>query len=110
MIHKKDDTILMISYFSSTKGCSPAELVDDKIYALDKLDKKVILVSSMFSKEHISKNILHFRVPSLSLQDIKHEISEMKTSNMKVPFFYYFSFRLSFLLLDYLQIIYKSFF
>ena len=79
--------ILMITYFYATKGCCPAEWADDKLDAICKMDTNTILLSSVFSKENTQVNVKHYRVPSLSLQDLKHELHELKIENMSIPYF-----------------------
>lgn len=82
----KNEKILAITYFYGTKGCCPAEWADDKVDAMCKIDKKTILLTSIFSKKNLDKNVIHYRIPSLSVQDLKHEISEIKNENMPVPY------------------------
>jgi hypothetical protein len=81
----KKDNILMITYFYATQGCCPAEWADDKISALDHLGKKVILLSSISSKKLCNKNVKHYRIPSLSLIDLRHEIDDLKNDKQPIP-------------------------
>jgi len=85
--NNNEDKILMISYFYATKGCCPAEWADDKTNALSTIGKKIILLSSVFSIKSCDKNIVHYRVPSLSIVDLKHELHEIKINNLKMPWF-----------------------
>lgn len=81
-----NEKILTITYFYGTKGCCPAEWADDKVDAMCKIDKKTILLTSIFSKKNLDKNVIHYRIPSLSVQDLKHELHELKIENMKIPY------------------------
>ena len=80
------EKILTITYFYGTKGCCPAEWADDKVDAICKIDKKTILLTSIFSKKNTNKNVIHYRIPSLSVQDLKHEVHELKIEDMKIPY------------------------
>lgn len=85
----KEKKILIVSYFANRKACCPAEWVDDKIDSLLKLESRLIVVSSLISEKYNHPNIKHYRVPSLSPKDLKHEISELyakKQLSMKVLF------------------------
>lgn len=82
-----NEKILMITYFYGTKGCCPAEWADDKLDAMCKMDKNTILLTSLFSKKNTQNGVKHYRVQSLSIQDIKHELHELKIENMSVPYF-----------------------
>ncbi|MCE0493768.1 hypothetical protein [Vibrio salinus] len=70
--------ILFLSYFYGVQGCCPAEWADDKVDALSKMNRKIILVSALSSKKCSLSNVKHFRVPSFSWTDFKHEIDELK--------------------------------
>lgn len=87
MFLNKKDSILMITYFYALQGCCPAEWAEDKISALDYLGKKVILLSSISSKKLCNKNVKHYRIPSLSLVDLRHEIDELKNDKQPIPKF-----------------------
>lgn len=76
----------MITFFYGTRGCCPAEWADDKVDAICKMDKNTILLTSIFSKKDLNKNVVHYRIPSLSIQDLRHEISEIKNEKMPVPY------------------------
>ncbi|WP_114785921.1 hypothetical protein [Vibrio tetraodonis] len=78
--------ILFISYFQGVKGCCPAEWADDKIDAMNKLDREVILISSIISKKYDSQGVKHYRVPSLSWTDLKTEYYQLKADKQKIPY------------------------
>jgi hypothetical protein len=80
------EKILTITYFYGTKGCCPAEWADDKVDTMCKIDKRTILLTSIFSKKNTDKNVIHYRIPSLSIQDFKHEIGELKNEKMELPY------------------------
>jgi hypothetical protein len=82
-----NDKILMITYFYGTKGCCPAEWADDKLDALCKMDKNTILLTSIFSRKNTQDSVKHYRIPSLSIVDVKHELHELKIENMNIPYF-----------------------
>ncbi|MCT7581814.1 hypothetical protein [Aliarcobacter butzleri] len=81
-----NEKILTITYFYGTKGCCPAEWADDKIDTMCKLEKNTILITSIFSKKNTSNKVIHYRVPSLSIQDFRHELGEIKNENMQIPY------------------------
>lgn len=78
--------MLIITYFYSVSGCCPAEWADDKVDALAKQYKKVVLITSLSSRKSTAPNVKHFRVPSLSLIDVRLEIDDIKADNRKVPY------------------------
>lgn len=88
----KKDRLLLISYFYGTKGCCPAEWADDKVDAISKIGNKIILLTSISSKKNESKGVIHYRIPSLSIQDLKHELSELKNEKMDIPYIQLFLF------------------
>lgn len=65
------EKILMITYFYGTKGCCPAEWADDKVDAMCKMDNNTILLTSIFSRKNNTKGVFHYRIPSLSIQDLR---------------------------------------
>lgn len=77
--------ILIISFFSSRTGCSPAVWLDDKIDSCLKLGYSITLVSSLFSKKVLHKKVKHFRLPSLSYLDLKIEFLETRQLPGGIP-------------------------
>ena len=65
--------ILLISYWINKQGNSPGIMADDKIYNLSKLGYKIIVLSSCDSSLIKNKNIIHYRVPSISFNDFFYE-------------------------------------
>lgn len=86
MKNNTKEKILVITYFYGTRGCCPAEWADDKLDAMCKMEKNTILLTSIFSKKNISNDVKHYRIPSLSIQDLRHELGELKNENMKMPY------------------------
>lgn len=86
MKNSKKEKILVITYFYGTRGCCPAEWADDKLDAMCKMEKNTILLTSIFSKKNTSKGVVHYRIPSLSIQDLRHEVGELKNENMNIPY------------------------
>ena len=81
--------ILIVSYFSSDESKVMAQWVMDKLYAFEKLNEEIILVSSTVnSKIRSFKNLKHFRVPSIYPSQY---ISELK-ANLKSNFFVHLLF------------------
>lgn len=74
--------ILLISYWINKQGNSPGIMADDKVYNLNKLGYTIIVLSSYDSKPIQSKNIIHYRVPSISFNDFINEIKNKKISDV----------------------------
>jgi len=103
----KTRPILCLTYYYGVKGCCPAEWADDKIYTMSKLGHKVILLSSASSKRCNLPNVMHYRIPSLSWVDFKHELNEIKELG-ESPYKFNILFSLPFIvtfgvLLDWIQ-------
>lgn len=97
---------MVLSYFSGIDGNCPAEWVDDKLDSLGKLGGRVVLISGVGSRPDRSPHVTHYRVPSLSLKDLRTEWNELKNSGQAAPWSIYlmFPFALIFgFLLDCLQ-------
>ena len=77
----KKRNFLILTYFSNFEGNSPAEWANDKIDALLKLNHKITLITSILSKSQSSKNLNIIKIPSLSLNDFRFEVSENKRLN-----------------------------
>ena len=83
--NQKDKPVLLITYFYGSQGCCPAEWADDKVHALECMEKNTVLLTSILSTKSIEKNTRHFRVPSLSLVDLKHEWDDLKNDGSPPP-------------------------
>jgi hypothetical protein len=68
--------IFLISYWVNKEGNSPAIMADDKIISLLKLNYKILILSSFASKKIRKKNVLHYRIPSLSFFDFQYEFRD----------------------------------
>ena len=84
---KRSESTLVITYFYGVQGCCPAEWADDKVHALNESKKNIILLTSMLSQKSSDSNVKHYRIPSLSIADLQHEINETKQLGRKVPYF-----------------------
>ena len=82
----KNNKVLMVTYFYATEGCCPAEWADDKVDAIREMGKDTILLTSIFSKKNTLKSVKHYRVLSLSIQDLRHELDEIRKEKMPIPF------------------------
>ncbi len=106
MTSKPKKPVLLLSYFSGIDGCCPAEWADDKIDSLGKLSEKVILISAICSRPSSDNHVVQYRVPSLSLIDLRTEWNELRSTGQTaiVPFLLALPFALTFgLLLDSIQ-------
>lgn len=84
-LNQKDKTVLLITYFYGSQGCCPAEWADDKVHALSCIGKNTVLLTSILSRKTTEKNTKHYRVPSLSLIDLKHEWDDLKNDGNPPP-------------------------
>ena len=78
--------ILLISYWISKQGNSPGIMADDKLFNLNKLGYKVIVLSSCDSSPINSKNVIHYRVPSISFNDFFSEMKNKKIRDIYAAF------------------------
>ena len=69
--------ILILSYYACMPGACQAEWLDDKIDSLLKGGYEVALVSAICARRHESKNIKHWRIPSVSLTDFRDELQRI---------------------------------
>lgn len=81
----ENKNILLISYAAGMTGFCPAEWLDDKLDSCLNLGYKVTLISSLASKKVRDPRVTHYRVPSLSLVDLKHEIETLTAQGDKKP-------------------------
>ena len=80
----KKKKILLISYWINKQGNSPGIMADDKVFNLNKLGYKTIVLSSYDSKIIRDKNIIHYRIPSISFNDFIYEIKNKKFNDIYV--------------------------
>lgn len=79
------NNILILSYYSGIPGACQSEWLDDKIDSILSLDKNIVLISAVCSKNINLKNVYHSRIPSLSPVDFLDEIKRLKELGEKIP-------------------------
>ena len=103
----KNEKILIFSYYSNIAGACQAEWIDDKIDGLLSGGKDISLISSV-SGNKSDMNILHMRIPSISLVDYIDELrrAHLAKDLLQLSIFIIFPFVLTLgVLLDLLLII-----
>ena len=78
MKKSSENPMIFVSYFCGIKGMVMAEWADDKLRVLASLERKVYVITSLYSVSNVQGDITYFRVPSLSWSDFKREILEFK--------------------------------
>ena len=81
----KKNRLLFITYFYGQKGNCPAEWADDKIKVLVRSGVNTILLTGLTVPRVSARNVRHIRVPSVSWNDFKIELSEFRLANKAVP-------------------------
>lgn len=81
----ENKNILLISYAAGMTGFCPAEWLDDKLDSCLKLGYKVTLISSIAAKKVDDPRVTHYRVPSLSIVDLRHENEILTARGEKKP-------------------------
>lgn len=87
-VHQKASHVsplLLISYFSGIRGNCPAEWADDKIRVLESVGRKTVVLTGMGSHVTDHAVVSYVRVPSLSWNDYKEEIKELKSVGEAIP-------------------------
>jgi glycosyltransferase involved in cell wall biosynthesis len=77
--------LLFISFFTGIRGNCPAEWADDKLRVLDDVGRKTFVLTGMGSHVTNGTHVRYFRVPSLSWNDFKEEVKELKSEGDRVP-------------------------
>ncbi len=77
--------LLLISYFTGIRGNCPAEWADDKIRVLEAIGRKTVVLTGMGSHVTNRAVVSYVRVPSLSWNDYKEEIKELRSVGEAVP-------------------------
>lgn len=67
-------SVLIVSYFGNHPSLVMSQWVLDKIYAFNKLNLKVYLITSYREKKIVNKMVSHFRIPSLGPKQFFNEI------------------------------------
>jgi hypothetical protein len=77
--------LLFISFFTGIRGNCPAEWADDKIRVLEAAGRETVVLTGMGSHVADRTCVRYFRVPSLSWNDYKEEVKELKAGGETVP-------------------------
>jgi hypothetical protein len=77
--------LLFISFFTGIRGNCPAEWADDKIRVLEAVERQTVVLTGMGSHVTQSRGVRYFRVPSMSWNDYKEEVKELKAGGEDVP-------------------------
>ena len=77
--------LLFISFFAGIRGNCPAEWADDKIRVLEAAGRETVVLTGMGSHVTNRPGIHYVRVPSLSWNDHKEEVKELKAAGEAVP-------------------------
>lgn len=75
---KDNGRLLIMSYYSGFPARVTSEWVEDRIRVTQELGLRVTLITGPQSKWQSSENLKVFRVPSLSFQDFRFELREMR--------------------------------
>jgi hypothetical protein len=89
MKKSSENPMIFVSYFCGIKGMVMAEWADDKLRVLASLERKVYVITSLYSVSYVQGNITYFKVPSLSWNDFKREILEFKNRNNRLSIWHY---------------------
>lgn len=77
--------LLFISFFAGIRGNCPAEWADDKIRVLEADGRETVVLTGMGSHVTNRPGVSYVRVPSLSWNDYKEEVKELKAGGETVP-------------------------
>lgn len=77
--------LLFISFFTCIRGNCPAEWADDKIRVLEATGRETVVLTGMGSHVTNRPGVRYVRVPSLSWNDYKEEVKELKAGGETVP-------------------------
>lgn len=78
--------LMFISFFTGVHGNCPAEWADDKIRVLQASGQGTLVLTGMGSHVTSRPGIRYVRVPSLSWNDFKEEMKELRAGGEKIPF------------------------
>lgn len=93
--------ILVVSYYANMPGACQAEWIDDRMKAFVEKGYDITLISSICCNK-FSKNIDHYRVPSLSFHSFNYEYAECKSRQISYHGFIRVLFLLYSLIASYL--------
>ncbi len=77
--------LIFISFFTGIRGNCPAEWADDKIRVLEASGRETVVLTGMGSHVTNRPSVRYVRVPSLSWNDYKEEVKELKAGGETVP-------------------------
>ncbi|MEN3373024.1 hypothetical protein [Dechloromonas sp. ZS-1] len=77
--------LLFLSFFTGIRGNCPAEWADDKIRVLEAAGRETVVLTGMGSHVANRPGVRYVRVPSLSWNDYKEEIKELRAGGETVP-------------------------
>lgn len=86
---KREETILILSYYAEMPGACQAEWLDDKVDSIKKLGYKVLLVSAACCGKNNDRDLKHWRAPSVSLTDYWDELIRIKKEGSSPPAYMY---------------------
>lgn len=84
-LRRNKHQLLFISFFTGIRGNCPAEWADDKINVLEEESRETLVLTGMGSHVTNRPGIRYIRVPSLSWNDYKEELNELKVGGEIVP-------------------------
>jgi hypothetical protein len=82
---QQQQRILIVSYYACMPGACQAEWLDDKIDSLIKAGHTVALVSATCAQRYGDSQVVHWRVPSISLVDFRDELDRIQQRGERVP-------------------------
>ena len=77
-VRPRQGPLLFISFFTRIRGNCPAEWADDKINVLLASGRETLVLTGMGSHVTNRQGVRYIRVPSLSWNDYKEEVKELK--------------------------------
>ena len=92
-----DAPLLFVSFFCNVKGNCPAEWADDKLRVLSGAGRDTIVLTGMISRQFSMPGVRTYRVPTLSWNDFRLEMRELRAAGVPVPLFMYFVLPFAFL-------------
>lgn len=109
-----DQPLLFVSFRlgNSKFGGVMSEYSEDKLRIIDQLGIKTFAVTSLDSVPIPRANVKYYRVPSLSLIELRAQAADLRACNQKLPIQFYivlpFALTFGFILDRFLKIFYKS--
>ena len=85
LVASSERPLLFISFFTGIRGNCPAEWADDKIRVLEAAGRETVVLTGMGSHVTNRPGVRYVSVPSLSWNDYKEEVKELKAGGETVP-------------------------